>query len=168
MTTRTASLERGSRAVDEGEILPQLSYRPLVTYRKASPPPPERDRRKQVVRMADPPEELERNEKHEIARVVRAESAAIAAALEEERRRFDRHVRAAGGVLTLVGLGLTTMAPLTDRGAALAGFALLTGTASLVLGGQGGTRPETMPTWTGWALAVAGFIGGLLGLATLR
>jgi len=118
--------------------------------------------------MADPPEELERNEKHEIARVVRAESEAIAAAFEEERRRFDRQIRIAGAALTLVGLGLTTMAPLTDRGAALAGCALLAGPAAVLLGGQGGTRPETIPGWTGWAFAIAGVIGGLLGLATLR
>jgi len=118
--------------------------------------------------MADPPEELERHEKDEIARVMRVESQALATAFEEERRRFDRQIRGAGVLLAMAGIGLASMAPLSGRGAIVAGMALVGGPAATLLGGQGGTRPETMPTWTGWAFAIAGIIGGLLGLATLR
>lgn len=138
-----------------------------MTYRKASPPPPERDRRP-VVRMPDPPEDLERAERDERARVMRAESQAIAAEFEEERRRFDRLVRGAGALATLAGIGLASMAPLTARGAIVAGAALLGGSVATLVGGQGGTRPETMPTWTRWALGIAGAIGAAMGLATLR
>lgn len=118
--------------------------------------------------MADAPEDLERVEREERARVLRVESQAIAAAFEEDRRRFDRHVRAAGVFAALAGFGLSSMAPLTGRGAILAGAAFLGGTVAALIGAQGGTRPETMPTWTRWALGVAGAVGAGVGLAYLQ
>jgi len=118
--------------------------------------------------MPDPPEEPEKASKQEYVELLRAESRALALALDEERRRFDRQVRLAGLALTAVSIGLATLAPLSGRGAIVCGAGLVGGPLAVLLGGQGATRPETLPGWTQAAYAGGATIGMALAFLLLR
>jgi len=113
--------------------------------------------------MPDPPEEPEKAAKQEYVELLRTESRALALALDEERRRFDRQIRLAGLALTAVSIGLATLAPLSGRGALVCGAGLVGGPLALLLGGQGGTRPETLPVWTRVVYAGGAIVGMALG-----
>jgi hypothetical protein len=135
-----------------------------VTYRAPSAPEPKREReqaRGVVVRMPESPEEETQRMARERAAFVREESRQLAEALEAERLLFDRIVRVAGGVVTLLALVLAVMAPLNVRGATVSGMGLVCGPLALLLVGQGGTRAENIPNWLKWTY----FGGALLGTA---
>ena len=118
--------------------------------------------------MPDSPEDEELRLRRERTEVIRRESAALAAELERDRVRLDRQVRIAGGVTTAITFGLMMMGPLTARGAATGGIGLVCGPLAVLLGGQGATRPENLPTWLRWTYVAGAILGGMLGGATLR
>ena len=141
-----------------------------MTYRAPTPPPKEREPERPrgvVVRMADPPEDEERAVARERAALVREEGRRLAEDYDRERVRFDRIVRVAGGLSLLIGIAFLGMEPLRLRAAATAGMALTCGPLALLLGGQGGTRADTMPLWLKGIYATAMLVGGALGVAWL-
>jgi len=142
----------------------------MTAYRKPSPPPPEREREPEKgtrVRMAETPEEIEARERAEKTSFLRAESRVLAAELERERVLFDRQLRVAGVLLTIVGAFLASLMPLTLRGAGAAGIALGVGPLLAALGGQGATRAENAPGWLKSVYAGAAILGSVVGSIAL-
>lgn len=141
----------------------------MSAYRKPTPPAPEREpepKRGTRVRMAETPEEIEARERSERARLVREEGRFLAESIERRRTHLDRGIRIAGAVVTLVGIGLVTLAPLPLRAAGLAGMAVTCGPLALFLGGGGeATDAQNLPIWLRAVYGVGAFIGVILGSA---
>jgi hypothetical protein len=117
--------------------------------------------------MPDSPEDEAKRLVHERSALLREESRQIAEAIELERAQFDRVLRVAGGAATVVALVLASFAPLGTRGATVAGTALVCGPLAMLVGGQGATRPENMPSWLKWAFVAGAIAGSILGATAL-
>jgi hypothetical protein len=118
--------------------------------------------------MPDSPEDEAKRISNERTALLREESRQIAEAIELERAQFDRVVRVAGGAMTVVGIGLAVLAPLSTRGATVSGMALVCGPLAMLLGGQGATRAENVPPWLKWTYVAGAILGSLLGGSALR
>ncbi len=118
--------------------------------------------------MADSPEDQEKVERDERTRLMREESRLLSQAIDAERVRFDRILRTCGVLLMFVGGFLAAMAPLPSRGALVAGTALTVGPLVALVGGQGATRAENLPTWVRAAYIVGALVGAAMGVGVLR
>lgn len=160
--------EPGKRAAIPAYHGPVSSDAP---YRKASPtPPPE----KNVVRLAETPEEQAARVEREIAaarqRGYRAQSARAQAELEEARRRYDRSLRLAGAFFVALTLGLLALHVRDVAGGAesitvsrLGPWTMFVGPFLLIAGSGGASDKDSLPGWWKVGVIAAFLLGPALG-----